>query len=131
MAAIASATIVAPLDARRLGHEHQAVCEHGLGEPLHVVRERVVAALDERARLGGAQQHQAGARRGAELDAAVGARVAHQGDDVVAQRARRVHAVRGLDGLEDLGAVGDGLEVEHAVARLVAGEHPASSSAFG
>ena len=30
----------------------------------------------------------------------------------------------GLDGLDDLGAVGDRLEVEHAVARLVAEQHP-------
>ena len=32
------------------------------GERLDVVGQRVVAAVDERVRLGGAQQHQAGAR---------------------------------------------------------------------
>ena len=45
-----------------LGDEHQPVREHGAGERLHVVGQRVVAALEQRARLGGAQQHQAGAR---------------------------------------------------------------------
>ena len=99
------------------------VREHGVGERLDVVGQRVVAALDQRARLGGAQQHQAGARRGAELDARVVARVPQQGDDVVAQRLRGVHAARGVLRGEHLGAVGDRLELEHAVAALVAGEH--------
>ena len=50
--------------------------EHARRERLDVVGQRVVAALEQRARLGGAQQHQPGARAGAELDARVVARAA-------------------------------------------------------
>src|SRR4051812_15243782 len=109
---------------RGLGHEHDAVREHDVRQLLDVVGQRVVAAAQERPRLGGAQQHQAGARRGAELHAMVAARVVQERDDVVAQRLRGVHAAGGLLALEHLGAVGDRLQVEHAVAPLVALEHP-------
>ena len=124
MAAIASATIVARSTPAASGTSINRCASTVSGERLHVVGQRVVAPLHERARLGRAQQHEAGARRRPELDAPVRARVAQQRDDVVAQRARRVHAVRRLDRLDHLGAVGDRLEVEHAVARLVAGQHP-------
>ena len=97
--------------------------EDRVGERLDVVGQRVVAAVHERARLGRAQQHQAGARRGAELDALVVAGAPQQRHDVVAQGARGMHAVRGLHRLDDLGPVGHRLELEHLVARLVAEQH--------
>src|SRR3954447_2907446 len=113
-----------PPHPRGLGHEHDAVREHDARQLLDVVGQRVVAAAQERARPGGAQQHEAGARRGAELHAVVAARVVQERDDVVAQRLRGVHAAGGVLALEHLGSVGDRLEVEHAVATLVALEHP-------
>ena len=97
--------------------------EDRVGERLDVVGEGVVAPAHERSGLGRPQQHQAGARRGAELEPLVLAGVPHQRDDVVAQGLGRVDAVRHLDGVDDLGAVGDRLEVQHAVARLVAEQH--------
>src|SRR4051812_1230783 len=83
----------------------------------------MVAALQQRARLGGAKQHQPCPRGGAELDPVVRSRVVQERDDVVAQRARGVHAARGVLRGEHLGAVGDRPQVEDAVAGLVAGEH--------
>ena len=113
------------LDPGRLGHEHQPVREHGLGERLDVVGQRVVAPADQRARLGGAQQHQAGARRGAELHPLVGAGVAQQRDDVVAQRARGVHArARVLTASTTSARSATGSRSSTRSPRLVAGQHP-------
>ena len=119
VAASASATIRSPRRVHRLGREHDAVGQHDLGQRLHVVGQRVVAALQQRARLGGAQQQQAGARAGAELDARVLARAVQQRDDVAAQGVGGVHAARGvLDG-EQLGGGGHRLEHVDAVGDLV------------
>ena len=98
MAATASATTSSRSTPGRLGHEHEPVREHGSASAWTSSGSAWSRPLIERVRLGGAQQHQAGARRGAELHALVVARVAQQRDDVVAQRARRVHAAGGVLG---------------------------------
>ena len=89
------------LDARCFGHQHDAVREDDLRERLDVVGQRVVAALDERARLGGPQEHQSRPRAGAQLDAAVLARALQERDDVGAQRVGDVDAARGMEEEDD------------------------------
>src|SRR4051794_36502993 len=55
-----------------VGSEQEPVREHACRQGLHVVGQRVVAALERGERLGGLEQHQARARAGAELGARVG-----------------------------------------------------------
>ena len=78
----------------RLGRQHDPVREHDLGQGLDVVGQRVVAPLQQRARLRGAQQQQAGPRAGPELDARVLPGAVQQADDVLAQRVGGVDAQR-------------------------------------
>ena len=106
-----------------LGREQQAVGEHRRRQRLHVVGQRVVAALERGERLRGAEQHQPGARAGAQLDARVGAGGVEHGHDVAAQRLAAVHRGHRLLRGEHLAHAGDRLEVEHAVVRRVLGQH--------
>ena len=83
----------------------------------------MVAPLQQRARLRRPQQHEPGARRGAELDALVVARALQQRDHVGAQRVGRVHARGGVLGGQHVGRARDRLEPADAIAVLVLGEH--------
>jgi hypothetical protein len=97
--------------------------EHDLGQRLHVVGQGVVAAAQQGASLGRAQQQQAGARAGPELGARVLARAVQQRDDIAAQGVGGVHAARRvLDG-QQLGRRGHRLEHVDAVGDLVGAEH--------
>ena len=112
-----------PVVAGGLGRQQQAVGEHRGSQRLDVVGERVVAALERGERLGGPEQHQAGPRAGAELDARVVAGGVEERDDVAAQRLAAVHRGHGRLRGQHLADAGDRLEVQHAVAVGVLGQH--------
>ena len=123
VAATASATTWSPVEVECLGREHEAVRQHGLGEVLHVVGQCVVAALQQRAGLRGAQQHEAGA--GLAPSSTRGSDRVRPSSATTYWRSavRGVHAQRRVLGGEQRRRVGDGLERRDAVAVLVRGQH--------
>ncbi len=84
------------------------MAEHGLRQRLHIIRERIVAALQRGSGAGGGEQPQASARAGSHLAQWVAARLIEQSNDVFQQRIGGAHQVDGLLGLHELVECGDG-----------------------
>ena len=97
--------------------------EHGHRERLDVVRQHVVAAVEQGARLGGAQQQEPGTRARAELDARIGPGAAQERDDVRADRIGRMDAPRRVLRRQHVRGAADGLEMLDPVAVLVGPQH--------
>ena len=97
--------------------------EHGMGEGLDVVGQRVVAAVEGRPRPRGPVEEEAGPRTGPQLDPLVGTRRLAERHDVGAQGLAAVdRAGGGLRG-EDRGHIGHRLDLQHPVGAGMLGEH--------
>ena len=112
-------------DPRGLGHEHDAVREHDVGERLDVVGQRVVAARAaarapwRRAAASGRRAARRRARRGGRRACGAAARRCSRAApcEACTRRAASWHSSTSARSAT-------GSQLEHAVAALVAGEHP-------